>query len=230
MKVVLCGPAQSGKSCLREGLKQAIRRIPGAPYPYVITACPDGEGSWYSEAARRNPELARQLKAANKAKFTPEFAQVAAQWVRDTPLPFNIIDVGGKIDEKNRLIMTHATHAVILAGDMNKVPAWKEFCSQLNLKIIALIHSDYHGVSDRVKRSYSDSAALASLRLRSMREARTSERASALLLTAHRLESETPILQGSIHYLERGQDVSTRPMVQALARLLIHLSTQGFSK
>ena len=183
MKVVLCGPAQSGKSCLREGLKQAIRRIPGAPYPYVITACPDGEGSWYSEAARRNPELARQLKAANKAKFTPEFAQVAAQWVRDTPLPFNIIDVGGKIDEKNRLIMTHATHAVILAGDMNKVPAWKEFCSQLNLKIIALIHSDYHGVSDRVKRSYSDSAALASLRLRSMREARTSER--ALLAAAY---------------------------------------------
>jgi len=42
MKVVLAGPPKSGKSCLREGLKQAIRRISGAPYPYVITACPDG--------------------------------------------------------------------------------------------------------------------------------------------------------------------------------------------
>lgn len=48
---------------------------------------------------------------------------------------------------------------------------------------------------DSVKRSYSDRAALASLRLRSMREARTSERASALLLTADR-KSYTPNLEG----------------------------------
>jgi CRISPR-associated protein Csx3 len=49
VKVVLCGPPHSGKSCLREGLKQAIRQIPNAPYPYVLTACPDGEGAWYFE-------------------------------------------------------------------------------------------------------------------------------------------------------------------------------------
>ena len=192
MKVVLCGPPHSGKSCLREGLKQAIRRIPGSPYPLVITACPDGEGSWYSEAVRHNPELARQLKAAYKAKFTSEFAAVRARWVRDASESLIIVDVGGKIDEKNRLIMTHATHAVILAGDMNQVPAWKEFCSQLNLKMIAIIHSNYHGICDFI-------------------------------------ESERPIINGSIHHLERGQDVSTRPMVQALAHLLIRLSTQGFS-
>ncbi|MBN3926999.1 hypothetical protein [Nostoc sp. NMS4] len=198
MKVVLCGPPHSGKSCLREGLKQAIRRIPGAPYPLILTACPDGEGSWYSEAVRHNPELARQLKAAYKAKFTPEFAAVRARWVRDASESLTIVDVGGKIDEKNELIMSHATHSVILAGDMNKVPAWEQFCSQLNLNIIALIHSDYHGVTD----------------------------SEALLLSADRIQSKVPILQGSIHYLERGQDVSTRPMVQALAHLLIHLSTQ----
>ena len=50
-----------------------------------------------------------------------------------------------------------------------------------------MIHSDYHGVCDRI-------------------------------------ESEVPILRGSIHYLERGEDVSTRPMVQALARVLVGLS------
>ncbi len=206
MKVVLCGPPHSGKSCLREGLKQAIRRIPGAPYPLILTACPDGEGSWYSEAVRHNPELARQLKAAYKAKFTLEFAAVRARWVRDASESLTIVDVGGKIDEKNELIMSHATHAVILAGDMNKVPAWEQFCSQLNLKIIAVIYSDYHGVSDSVS------------------EAR---RSPALLLSADRIQFTVPILQGSIHYLERGQDVSMRPMVQALAHLLIHLSTQN---
>ena len=188
MKLLLCGPPHSGKSCLREGLKQAIRRIEGAPYPYVITACPDGEGAWFFEAAQRHLESALQLKAAYKAEFTLEFAQVAAQWVRDASLPFNLVDVGGKIDEKNRLIMSHATHAVILAGDIKQVPAWQGFCSELNLKIIALVHSDYNGVADQV-------------------------------------QAEEPILKGSIHYLERGQDVSSRPMVQALARLLVSLSS-----
>ncbi|MBC6434188.1 CRISPR-associated protein Csx3, partial [Nostoc sp. HG1] len=73
LKVVLCGPPQSGKSCLREGLKQAISNIEGAPYPYVITACPDGEGAWFSDAARRDPDLARQLKDEYKAN--PHFSQ-----------------------------------------------------------------------------------------------------------------------------------------------------------
>lgn len=57
MKVMLCAP-QSGKSCLREGLKQAIRQIKGAPYAF--SACPDGEGAWFAETARRNLQQARQ--------------------------------------------------------------------------------------------------------------------------------------------------------------------------
>jgi CRISPR-associated protein Csx3 len=83
--------------------------------------------------------------------------------------------------------MQYATHAVILAGEMSKVPAWREFCTELNLKIVAVIHSDYYGVCDRI-------------------------------------EVEVPILRGSIHYLERGEDVSTRPMVRSLARVLVGLS------
>lgn len=188
MKVVLCGPPHSGKSCLREGLKQAILRIEGAPYPFVITACPDGEGAWFSEATQQNPQLARQLKEAYKAKFTLELAIVRAQWVRDTSLPLTLVDVGGRIDDKNRLIMSHATHTVIISGDMNQALAWQEVCAELNLKVIALIHSDYNGVADRI-------------------------------------EAEEPILKGSIHYLERGQDVSNRPMVQALAQLLVRSSS-----
>ncbi|GAB1537929.1 hypothetical protein NUACC21_05840 [Scytonema sp. NUACC21] len=189
IKVVLCGPPQSGKSCLREGLKQAIGSIPGAPYPYAITACPDGEGAWFSEAARRDPDLARRLKEDYKAKFTTEFAKKAAGWVRSANLPINIIDVGGKMTDENRLIMREATHAVILAGDNGKdeVPEWEEFCRSLNLCIIANIYSHYKGTEDKI-------------------------------------ENEFPILTGSVHYLERGEDISSRPMVQALARLLVGLS------
>jgi hypothetical protein len=90
------------------------------------------------------------------------------------------VDVGGKIDKRNELTMSNATHAVILAGDINHIPGWKKFCSQLNLKVIAIICSDYHGVADHI-------------------------------------ESKAPILAGSIHYLERGEDVSERSMLQELS-------------
>ncbi len=187
VKVVLCGPPHSGKSCLREGLKQAIRRIPGAAYPYVITANPDGEGCWFSDTYQRSVDEATQYKTDYRTDFTPEFTAVRAQWVKDCSQPLALVDVGGKIDEKNRLIMQHATHAVILAGDMSKVRKWREFCNELKLPIVAIIHSDYNGVSDRI-------------------------------------DSEVPILTGSVHHLERGEDVSSREMVQALAQLLVKLS------
>jgi CRISPR-associated protein Csx3 len=188
LKVVLCGPPQSGKSCLRKGLKQAIGNIPGAPYPYVITACPDGEGAWFSDAARRDIDLARKLKQDYKAKFTPEFAIKAAGWVKSANTPLNIIDVGGKITPENRLIMREATHAVILAGNNGKeeVPLWEEFCRDLNIHIVANLSSDYDGKEDKIITKY-------------------------------------PLLTGSIHHLERGEDISSRPMVQALAQVLVQL-------
>ncbi|MEP0914541.1 hypothetical protein NDI45_26930 [Leptolyngbya sp. GB1-A1] len=189
VKVALCGPPHSGKSCLREGLKQALmvlHRAGQSPYPYVLTACPDGEGAWYSEAAQRDPALAKQLKTAYKTKFTWEFTDRVAASVRDISEPLTIIDLGGMIDEKNRKILQYATHAVILAGDMAQVPVWKETCSDLNVQVIALLQSDYEGTCDRI-------------------------------------DSETPMITGSIHYLKRGQDVSNRPMIQTLANYLVGL-------
>jgi len=150
MKVVLCGPPHSGKSCLREGLKQAIRRQPGAPYPYVITGCPDGEGAWFQEAALRDPELARELKEAYKAKFTPEFVDRVEASVRNCALPLTLVDVGGRTSPENRRICAPATHAVILAGDMSKVPEWLAFCEDCGLSVVAVIESAYHASEDTV--------------------------------------------------------------------------------
>ncbi|GAA6618070.1 hypothetical protein [Scytonema sp. NUACC26] len=39
-----------------------------------------------------------------------------------------------------------------------------------------------------------------------------------------KIGNESPILTGSIHQLRRGEDLSSRPMVQALAQLLVRLS------
>ena len=200
IKVVLCGPPQSGKSCLRDGLKKAILGNLGAPYPYVITACPDGEGAWHHEACKNNQPVAQDCKRNNKADVTPEFAQEAAKWVKSANQLINIIDVGGKTSPENEIIMRPATHAVILSGDVNKFAEWEVFCQSLELKIIAKIHSQLDAVEDNVLFTED-----------------WQEKTNELLET-------TPLLTGSLHSLERGENLSTRPMVEALAKVLIHLT------
>lgn len=203
IKVVLCGPPKAGKSCLRDGLKRAILGNLGAPYPYVITACPDGEGSWHQETYEKNEELAKSIRPINKGDVTPEFAEQAAQWVKSANQLINIIDVGGKTSEENKVIMKEATHAVILSGDPSKFAEWEQFCQSLELKrlkVIAKIHSQLNAVQDEVF-------------LPNEWKERTTE-----------LLEKAPLLTGSVHGLERGQIVSNRPMVQALAEVLIHLT------
>jgi CRISPR-associated protein Csx3 len=154
LKIVLCGPPRSGKSTLREGLKQALRRIPGTPYPYVITACPDGEGAWFQETARRSPEEARRLKEEYKRSlggFTPPQVEKFATWVRECRLPLTLIDIGGIPSIENEKICEHATHAIILYKDQESLTEWRRFCEKIGLRIIAEIYSDYNGNEDHIQ-------------------------------------------------------------------------------
>ena len=185
-KIVLAGPPRSGKSCMREGLKQALRAIPGAPYPYVITACPDGEGSWFQETVNQDPELAAACKAAYKAKFTPKFVSRIAASVANCSLELTLVDIGGIPSIENEQICSGATHMVILAGDPSKVPEWREFARKVGLTVVAEIRSDYHGTEDNIEGVAQDG-----------------------------------ILRGSVHHLERGEPVSSRPMIRALAEHLL---------
>ncbi|MBD2435562.1 CRISPR-associated protein Csx3 [Nostoc sp. FACHB-110] len=187
IKVVLCGFANTGKTCFRDGLKQALLQIPNTPESYFISGCPDGDGSWYSETARRDPDLAAELKTQYKAGFTPEFAKLKAQEVRGVNTPIFVFDIGGRISDENRLIMQEATHGVILVKDESEIAPWVKFCDELGLEVMAIIFSDFFGNTDVV-------------------------------------ESETPIVRGSVHRLQRGEDVSQRPIIQALAWLLVGLS------
>lgn len=50
-----------------------------------------------------------------------------------------MIDLGGKIDQKNKLIASYVTHALILFGEITQITSWREFCFELNLQIIACI-------------------------------------------------------------------------------------------
>ena len=189
-KVVLCGPANTGKTVLRDGLKTAILRLKSAPQDfYSISGCPDGDGSFFSETANKYPELAEQLKVEYKAKFTPEFAEGKARDIQRIKNSILLFDVGGKTSSENQVIMSEATHAVILAKAKSEVIEWQKFCqNQLKktLPIIAIIYSDYHAKEDKVERKES-------------------------------------ILTGIVHHLQRGEDVSHRPMIQELASEIVKL-------
>ena len=187
IKVILSGPPQSGKSCLREGLKAAIRGIPGAPYPYIITGCPDGEGAWFQGTAAKSPSLARECKTAYKAKFTPEFVARISSSVAKCELTLTLVDIGGIPSEENMAICASATHIVILSNSPDRIHEWQDFARNLGLVVIAEIISDYNGTQDTVDTSDS-------------------------------------VLRGSVHHLERGEDNSSRPMVQALARHIVALA------
>lgn len=191
VKVVLCGPPNTGKTVLRDALKTAILRLEKAPKDfYVISGCPDGDGSYFSETAQNYPKLATQLKEEYKAGFTPEYAQAKARDIAAIKNSLLLFDVGGKIPtDENRKIMSQATHAVMLAKTEQDVADWQEFCEkelEKPLPFIAIVYSDWDGKADTIT-------------------------------------NDSPVLTGSVHHLARGENASTRPMVQALAKLLVQL-------
>jgi CRISPR-associated protein Csx3 len=152
VKVVLCGCPNTGKTIFRDGLKQAVLNRVDAPEDfYVISGCPDGDDCWFSETAQNYPELAKQLKTEYKAKFTPEFAIAKARDIEVNKNSLLLFDVGGKISPENELIMSQATHAVILAKSELEVTQWQAFCQKIILPIIAIIYSDIEATADEIQ-------------------------------------------------------------------------------
>jgi CRISPR-associated protein Csx3 len=158
VKVALCGFPGAGKTCLREGLKDVIKNIDSIPddFCYVISACPDGDTAYFLPTAQKYPEVAKELREKIKRGFTNNFANSKAAEISNIQNPLLIFDVGGKITEHNEIIMSEATHAVILAkqGESsfeNNVQPWLEFCQSLKLPVVAIVYSDYHGTSDVIE-------------------------------------------------------------------------------
>ncbi|MFA6528996.1 MAG: hypothetical protein WCT46_05675 [Candidatus Gracilibacteria bacterium] len=192
-KIVLAGPPRSGKSCLRQGLKDVIKQISnGEVYPYVLTACPDGEGAWFQESMNNDPSLAAKLKAEYKSKFSPEFAQRIADSVKNLSLPLSFIDIGGVISPENMKICEHANGAIFLCGETavkSSAPIdWKKFFTQLGIPIVAEVYSDYKGGEDLVDGI-----------------------------------GEDGVFRGSVHHLERGENLTDRKAIQGLAQFIINL-------
>ncbi len=195
-KIVLAGPPRSGKSCLRQGIKDVIRQIGGgAIYPYMLTACPDGEGAWFQESMNNDPTLAAKLKAEYKSKFTPEFVARISESVDKLSLPLSFIDIGGITSPENEQICASANGAILICGETavkNNAPAaWKEFFNKLNIPLVAELYSDYQGRYDVVDGI-----------------------------------GEDGVFRGSVHHLERGENLTGRETIQALSEFIIHLGEE----
>lgn len=153
MKIVLAGGPHTGKSCLREHLKRALVRGAASQgiYPYAIDASPDGEGSWYQEAASRDRAGADHHRSGHKRPFTDAFAERIAQHVADCSEPLVLVDIGGLIDDKQRSICAGATHIVILYRADADLTQWREFARALDLVVLAELQSDYEATEDRLQ-------------------------------------------------------------------------------
>ncbi|MEH2059642.1 MAG: hypothetical protein V7K97_26505 [Nostoc sp.] len=74
-----------------------------------------------------------------KTKFTLEFVQQKAIQLKNACLPLNMIDLGGKIDDENKLIAFYATHGLILFRDITQITSGFRFyivCSLHNRKLL----------------------------------------------------------------------------------------------
>jgi CRISPR-associated protein Csx3 len=150
IKVAVCGFPQTEKSCLIEGIKQALTAQLDVPYPLVIRACPDGEGSWHHKAQLNQAALAESTRIQNKGVWNLAFAETAAGWVRSANQVINLIDTGGKISPENRIILAAATHTIILYKTEAERQQWLEFCQSLALPAIAVVESRWGEGEDEV--------------------------------------------------------------------------------
>ncbi len=150
VKIALGGPPRSGKSCLREKLKAALRSR-SEIWPYFLTTNPDGEGAWFQETYAHDRELAQRLRAAYKNPWTEDRVAIYAEWVKNCTAPLTFIDLGGRPDQASARICGHATHAILIAPEPEGWKPWREFCGRSNLSILAELVSDYHAAEDRLE-------------------------------------------------------------------------------
>ncbi len=152
-KIVIGGNINRGKTLIKDGLRIVLSQYLDNKNYYLISGCPDGDGAWYSQACQNNPKLAKQLKDKYKASFTLEFAQNKAQEIRTINNPLLIFDVGGKtinnqLTPENKIIMSEATHAIIVGGNEAEIALWRNCCQELNLKISAEITTKIESGND----------------------------------------------------------------------------------
>ena len=140
--IALIGPPNSGKSVLLYTLCETIKSKIGVDefnkYCFLIRACPDGEGNWFSEISEEQGKLFRYKKI-----FDDDFPRQIAKHISGTAKTKKItfVDCGGIIDKKNQIILNECNRAIIISSKPEQVQEWIGAAKSSELKIIAIIDS-----------------------------------------------------------------------------------------
>ena len=136
MKIVICGPAHSGKSVF---LSNLIHRTPDNART-TIRACPDGEGTWSN-----NPKQAETSIVRKKGKFTMSSVNSDCQEIDRQTNKIVFVDVGGMRTKENEEIFRHCDCFIVISNDENEKEEWLKFGENLGLECIGLLDSKLEG-------------------------------------------------------------------------------------
>lgn len=136
--IFIGGPPHAGKSTLLYRLSHALRRD-GIDH-YALRASPDGEGDWSQQVP---DATVRELRMRAKSYWTPHFAEQISTAIDQRHLPL-LVDAGGKVSPESALIAAACTHAVLLAANVDELPAWRALLAHQGRPLIAELRSALH--------------------------------------------------------------------------------------
>ncbi len=140
--IAFLGPPHSGKSVLVNAIRLKLQNELSAEKFqrdfYILRACPDGEGDWFSEIPKN---VAKELRYKNR--FDDEFVNRICEELEKLrqQKQLLLVDCGGKLDRKNQRILTLCTHTIIVSRDPEQIPLWQGAALLSELKILAEIES-----------------------------------------------------------------------------------------
>ena len=143
IKIVIGGPARSGKSVLFYSLIESL------PSAYPLKASPDTDGFWYQHLYEQGKgPTAEKYRKKIKGNYSPESREYYKEKINDWNGPLMLIDMGGKLNQEDSSMIRGATHAIILSSDLSEVAPWRKFFEDNDVEVMATIHSRYHDTRD----------------------------------------------------------------------------------
>lgn len=140
--IAFVGPPHSGKSVLMNAVRLKMR---GQLKPrsfqrdfYILRACPDGEGDWFSDIPAKEA-----LTLRYKNRFDDEFVQSVCAHLESLRRQKQIllVDCGGRIDKANQSVWNLCTHAIIVSPDPALFPEWRGALKASEVGILAEVES-----------------------------------------------------------------------------------------
>lgn len=140
--VAFLGPPHSGKTVLLQHLRYRLRSLLDAQQFqndfFVLRACPDGEGDWFSDITADNGKLLRY-----KNVFDDAFVETVCNHLQTVAKTKQLVfvDCGGKIDKKNQRILNYCTHAILVSHSPELLLEWRGAVQASEVEILAEVES-----------------------------------------------------------------------------------------